>query len=273
MHTVGVVGNGYVGYAVAIGFSPVTDVKVWDIEPRLADDTLEEVAQQDIIFICVPTPTIRDDLKYHSAQNDTSAVDETIERVMESREREDPPIIVIKSTVWPGTCQRHADGWEIPVISNPEFLSARYAVEDFTNPVSVVLGGEDVVALHAVYGLYRERFPGARIIVYDKAETAEMIKYVRNGFSAVKMAFLNEIAALCRQLGLDYGDIKEGLLASNYVNQMHCDVPGHDGKLGFGGACLPKDGRALVGFGYQERVPQTVLEAALRSNERIRHGD
>jgi len=272
MHKVGVVGNGYVGQAVAVGLSDVADVKVWDKDPKRSPQTLDDVAGQDIIFICVPTPTIRDDLKYHSARNDTAAVDEALDKVMQAREEKDPPIIVIKSTVWPGTCQQHADGWGIPVVSNPEFLSARTAVQDFLHPTSIVLGSDDIFALNVVYRLYKARFPDTPILLYENAETAELIKYTRNGFYAVKMAFLNEIAAVCRHLDVRYDDVKEGLLASGWVNPMHCDVPGHDGKLGFGGACLPKDGRALVGFGHRE-VPQRVLQTALESNENIRKSE
>jgi UDPglucose 6-dehydrogenase len=256
-------GNGYVGHAVAVGFSSMTDVKVWDVEPKLADDPLDEVAQQDIIFICVPTPTTPDGV--HKIVD----VNEAIGKVLRRR-RGEPPIFVIKSTVLPGTCSLFAMSYNVPVISNPEFLSAQTAIPDFLNPTSIVLGGEDIIALNAVYGLYRERFPKAAILLYEDAETAEMIKYVRNGFYVAKLAFLNEIAALCRQVGFNYDDVKEGLLASGWINPMHCDVPGHDGRMGFGGACLPKDGRALVGFGCLMGVPQTVLQTALESNEKIR---
>jgi len=266
MCTVGVVGHGYVGQAVAIGFSPVTDVKVWDKDTKRSPHTLEEIAGQDIIFICVPTPTNTEGI--HKIYN----VNNAIAAILKIRQG-DPPVIVIKSTVLPGTCDLFSQSYDVPIVSNPEFLTARTAVDDFRCPISIVLGSDDIIALNAVYGLYKTRFPDVPIILYENARTAELVKYARNCFYAVKMAMLNEMAVLCQHLGIHYDDVKEGLLASGWVNPMHCDVPGHDGKPGFGGACLPKDGRALVGFGCDEGVPLRVLDAALESNEKVRHGD
>lgn len=266
MKTVGIVGNGYVGHAVHVGLADMIDVKVWDIDPDKSPDSLSEVAHQEVIFICVPTPTDIDGV--HKLYYVNSA----FSQVLRTR-KGDPPIFVIKSTVLPGTCDLLSQTYDVPVVSNPEFLSAKTAVRDFSQPASIVLGSKNADALRAIHALYESCFPNVPILAFPDAKTAELIKYARNCFYAVKLAYLNEIAALCRELGLKYDEVKEGLVASGWVNPMHCDVPGPDGKLGFGGACLPKDGYALVTYGEDQRVALRTLRVALDSNRRIRYGD
>jgi UDPglucose 6-dehydrogenase len=81
-------------------------------------------------------------------------------------------------------------------------------------------------------------------------EEASMIKYSRNCFYAAKVSLFNEIKALCDKMGIDFEVVRGGMLASGWIDEMHTQVPGHDGKLGFAGACFPKDLAAMVQFAH-----------------------
>ena len=171
--------------------------------------------------------------------------------------------LVLKSTVLPGTCRSLAVKHRL--VFNPEFLTARTAVEDFAHPDSIVLGGPHVDDLAELY----DRHFSAKILCMSWEE-AELVKYTRNTFYALKVAWWNEVYDLCAAHGVDYKQVKDGVLASGWVNPMHCDVPGHDGRRGFGGACLPKDSEALVAHADACDVDLSILRAVLKSNRKYR---
>jgi UDPglucose 6-dehydrogenase len=257
---IGVIGNGFVGNAVAQYFKTRLPTVVWDKDETRCTGTFQEVMESDFVFLCLPSPTFED------GSQDLTALYETVDVINLTTPKS---ILILKSTVLPGTTQSLAEKYpNLNFVFNPEFLTARTAVQDFANPSDIVLGGHDE-CLQDVSKLYSTYFPQTPILLYDFT-TAEMIKYARNTFYAVKVAYFNEIYMICQTLGIDYKQVREGVLASGWVNPMHTLVPGPDGKLGFGGACLPKDSKALVRFGKSKALDMFVLSAALDTSKKLR---
>jgi len=257
---VGVIGNGYVGGAVAKGLLALGDeVLVWDCLQDKATHTLEETCKAEFVFVCVPTPS-------PDGEQDLSAVNEMVLAVSELNP---DAIILMKSTVVPGTCDALSAAYKIPVVSNPEFLSARTADQDFLDPNSIVAGHPERDVRRRVGQFYAVRFPDVPLFLYASCTEAEFVKYARNTFFALKVSYMNQLYDLATSLGVPWDSVKDGLAGSGWVSPMHTQVPGPDGKRGFGGACLPKDSEALVAFAPGKL---TILEAALEAN-RSHRGD
>lgn len=276
---IGIIGCGYVGGAVRAFFDKRGyDVRVFDIDPKRSTHSREDVAKADIVFICLPTPTTAQGV--HDASVVMEEVAELDERVFVGnlpRKSEPPttkvhrPLVFIKSTVLPGTCRRLQERCpRLRIVSSPEFLTARTANHDFAYPTSIVLGfGSSPSDNVDVIWLHNDWFPG--VDVYPGSwEFAELTKYARNTFYAVKVGFWNEVYDLCEKLKVPYDEVREGVLASRWVHPMHTEVPGPDGKVGFGGACLPKDSQSLVTFAEERGVPMGIVKAALIENARRR---
>lgn len=261
---IGVVGCGYVGSAVAAGFSlHVSSVKMYDrYKPDDYDSAEDTINNSDIIFVCVPTPT------KESGEQDLSAIHDVL--LLINKLALDPKIIVIKSTVLPGTCRMYSEAFKWhSIVYNPEFLSARTARFDFINPARIILGGE-LGSTKTVAELYVARFGRIVPIWRVKWETAELVKYTANTFFATKIAFCNEIYKLTEKLEVDYDEVKTLWLADGKIAPSHCDVPGHDGKLGYGGACFPKDVKAFIHWANKENLEVEILEAVHNSNSKLR---
>jgi len=179
-------------------------------------------------------------------------------------ERTKPLIVVVRSTVFPGTC----DEVVIPaldldktfVVSNPEFLREGVAVRDFMEPSLVVVGGSDRKAVQRVAQLYA---PLGKSVCLVSLRTAEMIKYACNAFHAVKIAFANEIGTLSRRLNIDPMEVMSTLCDDVKLNVSSAYLkPG----FAFGGSCLPKDLRALVYRAGRLDVNLPLIQATLPSN-------
>ncbi len=264
MFRVGVCGAGVVGRAVALGFETIA--YIWEYDKNTPVGSLEPlVKNSEFIFICVPTPP------KGNGEIDLSEVDDILGRVAKLAGRK-KKIVIMKSTVVPGTTVYYQRKYPyLKIVANPEFLTARTALLDFINSNRVIIGGEKK-ACERVAKLYRARMPVAPIFI-TTAETAELAKYVANCFFATKIGFFNEIYQLCRKLGVNFNDIKEMTLADGRIGNSHMDVPGHDGRLGWGGGCFPKDTRAMYFKAKQVGVDLKILGAAIDSNNQIRGQD
>jgi UDPglucose 6-dehydrogenase len=177
------------------------------------------------------------------------------------------PITVInKSTVPIGTGdlvtgiieEYRSRGVPFAVVSNPEFLREGTALADCMHPDRVVLGSADRVAAERVAELYRSL--NCPIIITD-LRTAEMIKYASNAFLATRISFINEIAAICQQLGADVKEVARGMGSDKRIGAYVLDA-----GLGFGGSCLPKDVKALMHMAQQAGQHPQLLEAVMQIN-------
>jgi GDP-mannose 6-dehydrogenase len=176
-----------------------------------------------------------------------------------------PLVIAIRSTVFPGTCDEviaplFRDFPHVDVVSNPEFLREGTAVRDFTDPALIVVGGSNPAAIQRVADLYAPlNIPPCLVSL----RTAEMIKYACNAYHGVKVAFANEIGAICEKLGVSGQEVMSTFCQDTRLNISAAYLkPG----FAFGGSCLPKDLRALVYRAGQFDLSLPLLESALPSN-------
>lgn len=269
---VGIIGGGFVGGAVAYGFNQAEiDVKIYDTDKKIATATFEEVVKSEFLFVCVPTP-----MKECGGIN-LAIVHDVIDKIhYHTCQEKEQPIIILKSTVVPGTCDNifeyyHDSGFEegnFKLVYNPEFLTARKAKFDFINPGRIVLGGRKP-HVELVEELYRKRFTAPNFIRTNYV-TAEFIKYLSNCYYATKIGFMNEMRQIATELNVDWGRAVQGLVADARVADSHLQVPGPDGKLGFGGACFPKDLNAMIHKANELGVSPMILAAVHCKNEEVR---
>jgi UDPglucose 6-dehydrogenase len=254
---VGVIGNGFVGESQIFAFSPISEIRVYDVDPLKSTHTKEETHESDFIFVCVPTPMDmvgNQDLSY-------------IEKVF--RDAKEGPIYIIKSTVLPGTTEMLQRQYpHLNIIFSPEFLTERTAKLDMLTQARVIFGGDKVLT-ERVEELFSERFMN-RHFIHTDSKTAEFIKYMNNTFFATKVSLMNEYYRLAQLVDVNWDDALYGFASDGRVGDSHLHVPGPDGKVGFGGTCFPKDINALINMSKEVGVNMNVLEAAWKTNLEIR---
>jgi len=261
--TIGVIGQGYVGTAIKLGFEEHYNVLTYD-KFDLAKSTHSKISdiveETKVIFVCVPTPMRKDGTCY------TGIVEEVIREINETA---NDHIVVIKSTVPPGTTDRiNKEYTHSTIIFNPEFLTEANFLDDFKNQKRIILGG-DRKGTNKLRQIYSKVFPHATI-VKTGSKTAEMVKYFTNCFLATKVSFANEIYQLCNKLNIDYDKVVEYATLDERLGKSHWGVPGHDGDLGYGGHCFPKDLAALLYLSYQYNTVNGVLKATQETNDKVR---
>jgi UDPglucose 6-dehydrogenase len=208
----------------------------------------------DILFLCVPTP-----------QGDDGSADLSY---IEAAAAEIAPVlkpgavVVNKSTVPVGSARvveqviRRDD---IHVVSNPEFLREGTAVHDFLHPDRVVIGSTDESAARRVAALYDGI--DTEFVLTDPP-SAETIKYAANGFLAMKISFVNAVAAMCEAVGADIGDVVRGIGTDRRIGEAFLK-PGP----GWGGSCFPKDSRALVKIAEQHGYDFSMMRGVIDVND------
>lgn len=270
MKNIGIIGNGFVGSAIAAGFALHANVRVFDKDPKKSIDSLYDVVNfSDVVFISVPTPME----SVEGGKIDLSIIDSVFESI--SNVEKSPSfsyedvIFVIKSTVVPGTTESYQKkNPKLRIVFNPEFLTERSANLDFINANRIVLGGHELDCA-LLSDLYRDRFPYTKIICTDE-KSAEMIKYACNCFFATKVSFMNEIRLLSDELGCNWDDVMNGFISDGRIGNSHIDVPGHDGDFGFGGKCFPKDINAFMQCFIDNKIDPLILSAAWERNKIVR---
>ncbi len=222
----------------------------------------ETVADADVIFVAVGTPSRRGDgeadLQYiHAAADEIAAA------------MKPNAVIVIKSTVVVGTnadvrarIARARPDVSFSMVSNPEFLREGSAVEDFLRPDRVVVGVHDDAGAAAMKRVYRPLYLRETPMIVTTLENAEIIKYAANAFLAMKVTFINEVADLCERAGGNVQDVARAIGMDNRIGSKFL----HAGP-GFGGSCFPKDTRAYAATGRKMNAPQTLIEQVVTVNE------
>ena len=214
-------------------------------------------AQAEIVFLSVPTPQGEDgsaDLSY------IEAAAAEIGPVLR------PGAIVInKSTVPVGSTrvvENVLQRSDVHVVSNPEFLREGSAVQDFLHPDRVVIGTDNPDAAQRVADLYRNI--DTEFVLTDPA-SAETIKYAANGFLAMKISFINAVAAMCEAVGADVADVIRGIGSDSRIGAAFLN-PGP----GWGGSCFPKDSRALVRIAESHGYDFSMMRGVIEVNEEQR---
>ena len=264
---IGIIGKGFVGSAVEYGFTCEknlnAEIKVFDINPKLKTHSLEDtINKSDYIFLSLPTPANPDGtIHLDIVDNALAEIDKSLNNDC---------IILLRSTVVPGTSQLFAKKYpKLQLVFNPEFLTEKNANYDFINQSRIILGGNKHLT-EKVATLYNWRFDNSIPIIQTNYETAEFIKYVNNCFLATKVSFMNEMKLIANQIDIDWDKTIEGFTLDPRVGNSHVSVPGHDGKYGFGGSCLPKDMQALINFSESLNIDSKILKAAWDTNLKVR---
>ncbi|MDU9375483.1 UDP-glucose 6-dehydrogenase YwqF [Methanocorpusculaceae archaeon Sp1] len=228
-----------------------------------ASTSFDLVGRSDVILIAVGTPSNPDgsaNLSYLIAAAETIA-DEL------SKNHKNYPIIVVKSTVPPGTTKNIVEpiirkknpDLSFGICMNPEFLREGRAIEDFLHPDRIVIGGSDPQTIRVMHDLYKDI--DAPIIDVDPT-AAEMIKYASNALLATKISFANEIGNLCKQLGINVYEVMKGVGMDSRVSPKFLNA-----GAGFGGSCFPKDVSALAFIAKNHGVEPSLLNAVLAVND------
>lgn len=241
-------------------------------------DLAKAVLETDLTFIAVGTP-------FNGKEIDLSFIRACATQIGAAlRRKEDYHVVVVKSTVVPGTTGEVVGpilekasgkrlGEDFGLGMNPEFLSEGEAVHDFLNPDRIVLGGNDQRTLCALNTVY-EDFDAVPHL-YTTTKTAEMIKYAANALQATMISFANEIGNLCSDLGgIDAVEVMKGVHLSQYLYPFteHGRVRAPITSFlaagpGFGGSCFPKDVKALIARGKSIGNEMSILSEVIRTNE------
>ncbi len=257
------------------GRSPVIEAEIDEIiqtsvrEGRLraVQDTAEAIRQTDLSFVCVGTPSLANgnlDLRY------IRHVCEEIGRAL--RDKTDRHVVVIRSTVLPGTMRRiviplleemsgKQAGADFSICHNPEFLREGTAVKDFDAPPTTVIGEFDRCSGEVLAALYQHLDAP---LIRTTLETSEMVKYTNNCWHALKIGFANEIGNLAKAVGVDAHEMMGIFCQDRKLNISPAYLkPG----FAFGGSCLPKDLRALSYQAKMHDLQLPILSSILPSND------
>ncbi|MDR1229813.1 MAG: UDP-glucose/GDP-mannose dehydrogenase family protein [Spirochaetaceae bacterium] len=240
-------------------------------EGRLAfsSDLSAAVKKSDAVFIAVGTPPRED------GSANLAYVEDVAREI--GRAIEKYTVIVDKSTVPVGAGQQvkawikeelDRRGADIPfdVVSNPEFLREGTAVYDFTHPNRVVVGAESDRARKVMKSAYRPFHLSETPYIETTLESAEMIKYSSNAFLAVKISFINEIAALCEKAGANVEEVALGMGLDKRIGRDFLKA-----GPGYGGSCFPKDTMAIASMARNHGERLSIVEATIEANKKQRH--
>jgi len=262
---IGIIGQGFVGSAIKAGLEKFYTVLTYDIDISKCNNSHEDVCENsDIIFVCLPTPMRKD------GSCDTRILEDEIKKIDTecSGNNRNKPILVVKSTVPPGTTESINNKTFLDVCFSPEFLTEANSFDDFKNQTRIIIGGPRP-ATGKVKRMFRRAFPTTPIIKTGH-RTAEMVKYFTNSFLASKVIFANEMYDICTSLGIDYDKVTEYSLYDKRIGRSHLMVPGPDGDRGYGGHCFPKDVEAIIKFSSEAGVDASLLKKVNDINNTIR---
>tara|TARA_Y100000741_G_scaffold173852_1_gene131733 strand:- start:1312 stop:2154 length:843 start_codon:yes stop_codon:yes gene_type:complete len=259
---IGLIGNGFIGKAMREFRNDIVDVICYDKCSELCEPkgtTITDMIDCEIVFISVPTPMNKDG---------TPNIDIVKSVLSDLDEIGYKNYTVIRSTVPPGTCD------ELNVYFMPEFLTERNSKNDFINNELWIYG---LLGTEKDYG-FKETIEALittcyenKCIKYNKIQwltnkEAEMVKYFRNTFLAVKTSYCNELYKLCQLNNIDYENVRTIAAQDKRIGMSHTSVPGPDGKIGFGGTCFPKDTFALLHYMKQSDMKSYILNATIDRN-------
>jgi UDPglucose 6-dehydrogenase len=212
-----------------------------------------------VVFIAVGTPCRPD------GSADLSMVESVAAQIGQAMTG--PTVVVTKSTVPVGSGARieaiirAETRHPCQVVSNPEFLKEGNAVNDFLRPDRVVIGADDPAAGNLVAELYQPFVRNNKPILRMSRSASELTKYAANAYLAMRISFINEVAAVCEHFNTDIDEVRRGIGADARIG-YHFMYPG----IGYGGSCFPKDVQALASTAREVGVHCRLLEAVHERN-------
>ena len=227
-----------------------------------SSDLRTSVKNSDIIFICVGTPT-----KKGGSSADLNQIYNVAKELSLSINKF--KIIITKSTVPVTTgdeiekiLSKKNSKKKFTVISNPEFLREGEAIRDFTYPDRIVVGSNDIKSNKIMKNLYSPLISKGAQYVHTSRRAAELIKYASNSFLATKITFINEIANLCEETGIDVEDISIGMGLDKRIGSRFLRA-----GPAYGGSCFPKDTRAITSTADKFKTNLSVIKSVIKSNQ------
>lgn len=261
MSKVGIVGYGVIGKIMFNYFNIKYDTIFYDPAYPETSASMEDIDACNLAVICVPTPSLP------SGECDTSLVEKAIEKLKNT-------VVLIKSTVSPGTTDRLKETYNKHIIFSPEYCGESTYVtgynwdQDVKNEPFYILGGDNEDTSHVIDILAQISGP-AKTYYQCSAVEAEIIKYMENMFLASKVIFAYEMNEVCRVFGADFHKVRQGWLLDPRINPAST-LAFKDNIQPYSGKCLPKDTSAIVQAstkaGYDPKYFRNVVE----SNSRIR---
>lgn len=229
-------------------------------------DFREAIVQTEISIVAVGTPSSQ---KGHLNLEYIFHVAENIGEVL--MEKHDFHVIALRSTIFPGTCEKFAhiiedksgkkNNIDFAVVDNPEFLREGTAVQDYFHPPLTLIGSDCERATEIMKELYAP-LPGE--IIVTEVKVAEIMKYVNNTFHALKISFANEIGNICSGLGIDSYKVMEIFCKDKQLNiSPYYFKPG----FAYGGSCLPKDLKGLQTLAHDLYIKTPVIDSIDKTND------
>ncbi len=257
---VAIIGFGFVGNALFNGFKK--NVITIKIDPLLGTsiDDLKSFGPE-FVFISVPTPMNND------GSQDLSILNSVFDKL---QDLELKTVFVLKSTITPDNISLLEN--RLDFVYNPEFLREKHASEDFINGEIILFGGSEelckkVSDFYSDFTLCKKK----EHFITDKT-TASLVKYAINSFLATKVIFFNQLESILKlsNTDSDWTSFVKIISADKRIGGSHMNVPGHDGRKGFGGACFPKDISALEKFSAKKGVNFSLIKEVIKINNKIR---
>lgn len=297
--TIGIIGNGFVGQATALLRCETVKVLIYDVDDKKCEPigiTMNDIVNIcDIIFICVPTPMLSSD----NPRTNTYIVESVIAQINVIKKKKhsiretlknsfkgganreihsEYCHVVVRSTVPIGFCTQNK------VHHFPEFLTEKNWKKDFESATEWVIGVNDKVSqehqrefkvnmIKLFHNAHMEGKISSYCTKFESTNTTELVKYARNAFLATKLSFCNEIADFAKRKGIEYEHVRNLFILDSRIGSAHTNVPGSDGRTGWGGTCLPKDCMSLLKQYEDSDLDGHVLKGVLRRNLKVDRKD
>ncbi len=283
MSDVVIVGSGVVGTATGKGLASAGHAVTFvDINPqRLADlraegyeasDRIELSDEPTFVFLVLPTPSGSDGYDLSALMAGVSDVGAALGRSSGFH------TVVLRSTTPPGTCDNvirpileatsgKTEGEGFTLASNPEFLRAATALEDFMSPAMTVIGSRSTLTVQRLVELFRPF--GGPVRTFSTTAESELVKCAHNLFNAAKISFWNELWLVAERLGFN-GDEVAATVAISSEGSTNPQY-GIRGGAPYGGACLPKDTVGFLGFAKEMGIDMPLLSAVIEVNRTMAH--
>jgi UDPglucose 6-dehydrogenase len=302
-YTINIIGYGYVGGAMG-HLCKLNDISfnVYDTIPKDTTYYFSDLKQMvinsecskedklNVYFVCVPTPS-KDNGNSDDRHGDcdTSIVLTVLDQLNEYVTKNS--VVILKSTVTPGTSNginSRITNKHLKFLFCPEFLREISFLDDIANADFVLLGtGEgdsnitDSTKTHLTNvfkDMYRHKEDTYRHkggdnginVIFEDYTICEMFKYTVNVYLATKVWYFNEINQICDSFGIEYNKLRNLFKLESRIGESHTQVPGPDGKMGFGGKCLVKETKGMARLQERLGLPNNILRDILLRNKQLR---